>query len=219
MSEQEKAKQINIRMPVDIYDKIAAERGESTLTAYIMQALEAYWCKPEVKEITPETPPPPSFATREEAAEALLPFLEPTQRALLLQMCQEHNRHPADYLLSYIELIREQGSTSYYMGDARTKRQATVSSIGSGLEPVPCEQCQETFTPVRFGQRFCSNPCGHAHNEQVKREALEDQGTYNPLVQDNSDIVPSVPPSVDTVALRNALVGNREVPEEELTLS
>jgi len=35
------------------------------------------------------------------------------------------------------------------------------------LSPIICEECNKTFTPKRFGERFCSNKCG-AEEERAR---------------------------------------------------
>lgn len=35
------------------------------------------------------------------------------------------------------------------------------------LSPIICEECKKTFTPGRFGERFCSNKCG-AEEERTR---------------------------------------------------
>lgn len=99
---------------------------------------------------SPERPP----MELDRAADAFLCALPTAFRDLILDLCREEHRSPAQYLLSYCHLAYERGEVNVLL-DESTWNDAVGSVPGTPLEAPKCEHCGAEITGARRGQRYC----------------------------------------------------------------
>ena len=111
----------------------------------------------------------PRDITLEDAGELFLAHIEASQASLIRDLCKEHQRTPAEYILSYVYLAHERGETATMVGETVLERQMPlVQTAGSGA----CEFCGADLVEPKRGQRFCPDPppdsgiesCGRKHS-------------------------------------------------------
>jgi len=125
--------------------------------------------------------------TVEDAGEILLAHIEPSQAALIMDLCRDTGRRPYEYLLSYVYLAHERGETAKLIGE-----QFLTASMpkGSAVEAnTHCEyvECGRPLVNPRRGQRFCPDPddgtpsCGRKHSlaELHAHRAARTRGANN----------------------------------------
>lgn len=113
----------------------------------------------------------PRDVTLEDAGEVFLAHIEGSQAALIRDLCREHERTPAEYILSYVYLAHERGETATMVAETVLERQASPATIRG--EGSVCEHCGTPLVQPHRGQRFCPDPddgrpsCGRLHSLAV----------------------------------------------------
>ena len=106
--------------------------------------------------------------TVEDAGEILLAHIEPSQAALIMDLCRDHGRKPYEYLLSYVYLAHERGETAMLIGEQFLAANMPTAAEAQGASA--CEHCGTPPVNPKRGQRFCPDPddgtesCGRKHS-------------------------------------------------------
>src|SRR5262245_4607018 len=109
------AERLWLTLPDGLREQLLAhlESGEENLNAFCLRAIEtAFTGAPG----TPAEPAPRGPVTLDDAARTLLGHVPPPMAELITDLCAEHHRQPAEYLLSYAHLAYERGETALLLG-------------------------------------------------------------------------------------------------------
>ena len=176
---------VNFNAPEEFNEKLKAytlEHHVDNLSHFIRQAIE--------KAMEPETlsrdtlpgpgTPRPEPPTPAKAAEIILGLLPEGQRNLIVDVAQEHGRHPLDFILSYCKLADERGETATLIAEQVTDdeeqfkyTQGHVQSPTGQYVPCEYEGCRKPFLMVKRGQKFCPDPEeGESCGRKAALEAL-----------------------------------------------
>ena len=147
--------QRSIRISEDLYQQLSAEhRNGESYTKTISRLLDR-----------PPTAPPlnPSTQTIRDAAMTILEHLRPGSRDVVLDLCKMSGRPPEDYVLSWCQLVEDQGNLSYVLGERQLEHDRDQSkALTEPPAAVPghkvCEFCGSAYKPHSTDQRFCPDP-------------------------------------------------------------
>lgn len=153
--------------------------------------------------------------TLDAAARKILEHADRGQAELILDLCEDVGREPADYLLSYLQLIHERGETATLMGE----RGATDTSVAKpvlGRETVAaCAYCHGEFKVERRGQKYCPDPedgesCGRkAYLDDLHRRRPQSPVAVKPGAESRKPADFS-PPQVNTVQYQRVMQQQQE---------
>lgn len=154
-----------IDLPITMKDRLKDKARELSVpvTTLVEQALEMV-LGGDVKPIIR-----PREVTVEDAGEILLAHIEPGQASLIRDLCREHSRTPAEYILSYVYLAHERGETATMVGESVLTRESLLRDEAAADGTV-CEQCGTALVDAKRGQRFCpdvddgTESCGRKHS-------------------------------------------------------
>lgn len=158
-----------LRVPGEIERQVRAEKEATgmSLNEILVNRL---------KGVAPAPPLPAAEVTTslEAAAYTFLATLDDDHQRILLDNVKESRRSLAEFMVSALKLMHDQGQSNYLMPDAAMPADVLVapSTVAhpSGVhdKELICEECHAVIPPpyVRDGQRFChdkddgSTSCG-----------------------------------------------------------
>ena len=96
------------------------------------------------------------------AADRILDALRPETKNRVYELCQTHQRSPEDYILSWCQLVEDQGNTTFALSEQQLEH---TTDGRRRFEPPKtpdqktCEFCGSVFKPKKHDNRFCpANP-------------------------------------------------------------
>ena len=185
------------------------EAANRHINALITQSLDM----PDA--VAPQPPASPLIApavTLHAACDILLEHIDPDQARLIRDMCLDTSRSPAEYVLSYFQLIRDRQETARVFDQERLLDDAVTAPVPRDPISQPCEFCGQPFVVVRRGQRFCPDPddapgCG-------RRAFLQALHARRPQTASRRPAELLAPPQQNLLVLQRAYAQQREVLRE-----
>ena len=147
---------VSFRVPVHLEAMIRSESTASgvSLNTVMVKTMEAGFHPPSEVETQPHT--------LETAAYTFFEVLEADHQTILMGNVEAHKRSMAEYMLSAIKRVHEQGETSFVMPDAALPPDVGVESDRTPVEEevLACEHCHAIIALpyTRKGQRYCHDP-------------------------------------------------------------
>lgn len=182
-----------------------AQAEGSTLGAIAAKLIEEGLRSPKTTEVTLDA-----------ACAVVLQHIDKDQAELILDLCLDNGHQPADYILGYLELIRDRQETATLFGREHAYDTAVAKPVMNREEFKACEFCLKEFRVERRGQKYCPDPvdgegCGRKaflkelHERRPQAPVKVKRGADSPRIPDYS------PPQVDAVQIRSVLAQQAEM--------
>lgn len=186
--------------------------GSSHVAEYAGRLIEAH-LDGKTPEVTPKVAPEVTLAA---ATAVILRHIDRDQAELILDLCQDNGHQPADYLLGYLELIRDRQETAMLFGQEHVLDSAVSKPVLAKEEYKACEFCTKEFKVERRGQRYCPDPAdGVSCGRQAFLKELHERRPPAPVKvkrgADSLKLPDYSPPQVDTVQMQRILAQQQEV--------
>lgn len=203
-----------VRIDHELYEALVAKAGGAEyVTAWASHVLGTALRDPEAVLPSPEP------ISLDAACRVVLQHIDRDQAELILDLCQDTGHVPADYLLSYCQLIRDRQETAMLFDQERWVDEAVAKPVLGRETQASCEFCGAMFVVTRRGQRFCpdpddgTEPCG-------RRAFLRDLHARRPAHRTRAATATTQPdlspPQQDVVLMQRVLQQQREIMREPI---